>query len=426
MARVTRRSRVRAMAWAITAVALGGCSERARGPINVADSAGVQIVTNLSGSIESAERWSLSTEPAVEIGSGASPDVALFRVTDVTPLVGGRVAVGTNGPPRALVFERDGTLAARLGREGEGPGEFASVGSVVSLGADSLAVWDPDRRRISVFSADGRFAREVDLSDTAPPSARSAPNTEMTAGFTHLLPSTSGSLVLFGEGVFGSNPEPGVKRPELPAYRIMTDGEEIARFGTFPGMETVLTVATGQLPLPFGARTYATTSGDALVVGTAEATRYRVFAPNGELARIVRWPEGDRAVGGSSLSRWSDMVEEAPPEIRGLVESLPRPDRVPAYEGLVATGDGEILVGDYPGPLGIFPLRRADGGPEMLQPRIRLPARRWLVFDPGGALTATVHTPEGFEPYEVREGLVWGVYTDEVEVESIRAYELRI
>lgn len=179
----------------------------------------------------------------------------------------------------------------------------------------------------------------------------------------------------------------------------------------------------GALPLPLGARTYAVTSDDAFVVGTADATEFRVFAPTGELTRIVRWPDHDRAVEGPFLSRWSEMVN-ASPEMRPLVEPLPRPERFPAYEGLVATDTGEILVGDYAGPRGIWPLRHGHEGPEAFAPEIRVPARRWLVFHADGALAAHVSTPEGFEPYAVRGGMMWGVYTDEVDVESIRAYQL--
>lgn len=420
VARFGARAIVLAAAFAVST----GCGEGSRRGITVVDSAGVEVVTNLPGRIEAAEAWSLSAEPVVEIGSGVDPDVALFRVTAVTPLDGGRVAVGTNAPPQVLVFERDGTLGTTLGQEGDGPGEFSSVWSVVPLDPDSIAVWDADRRRISVFTGAGRYVREVDLSAIAPLTAMAAPDAGSNAGLTRLLPSTSGAWVLFGEGVLTSDPRPGVIRPELPAYRITTGGEELATFGPFPGMEWFHGGPAGALPLPFGARTYGTTAGDVLVVGTAEATELRIFARTGELARIVRWPDRDRTVRGPFLSSWSHMVEGAEPGIGDLVESVPRRERFPAYEGVVATDTGEILVGEYAGPVGIWPLRRADHGPEALQPERRVPARRWLVFDPDGALAATVSTPEGFEPYAVREGRVWGVYSDELDVESIRAYEL--
>lgn len=409
---------------AIVAVALSGCGADSRPGVTVADSAGVEIVANLPRSLEAAEAWSLSTEPVVEVGAGADPEVALFRITDVVPLEGGRSAVGTNTPPQVRVFESDGTLASTLGREGEGPGEFSSVGSVVPLGADSLAVWDPTRRRMSVFTVDGRHVRDVDLSAIAPLTVAAAPNSRSDAGFTHLLASAQGSLLLFAEGAFSARADPGVRRPELASYRITAEGEELARLGPFPGMEMFFGGAMGPIPLPLGARTYATVSEGAFVVGTADATEFRVYASTGALARIVRWPDRARDVGGPFLSTWSELVDSQP-GMRELVEAIPRPERYPAYEGLVSTDAGEILVGDYAGPLGILPLRRADPpGPDAFRPMRRFPERRWLVFSAEGSLVASVVTPEGFEPYAVHNGLAWGVFTDELDVESVRAYRL--
>lgn len=402
----------RAAASVLATMALSACPG-ASGPATTTavDSAGVRIVTNLPGSMESAETWSLSEEPIAEIGAEASADVPLFRVAAVAPLDGGRVAVGMNGPPQVVIFERDGTLAATLGREGEGPGEFAHVGSVVPLAADSLAVWDPDRRRMSVFTTDGRFEREVDLSAFAPVSARAASSPFVASGLSYLLPSVSGSLLLFGEATF--SPGRGVGRAEIPSYRITTDGDKLARFGPFPGLESYRNDEFGAGLVIFGARPYAATLGNALVVGTAESPQFRRYGPAGALDRIVRWPDHDRTVGGAFLARWSELVD-ADRDLRNIKDRLPRAARFPAYDGLVAGDGGEIWVGEYPGPLGIWPIR----------PTLRVPMRRWLVFNADGVLTAILHTPEGFQPHSVREGRVWGVFTDELDVETIRAYEV--
>ena len=89
--------------------------------IAVADSAGIQIVTNAAGSIEAAQSWSLGEIPLTHIGSGADPDVPLFRVAAVTPLSDGRVAISTTTPPQVLIVRPDGSLSATLGRRGDGP-----------------------------------------------------------------------------------------------------------------------------------------------------------------------------------------------------------------------------------------------------------------------------------------------------------------
>jgi hypothetical protein len=93
----------------------------------------------------------------------------------VTPLDHARVAVAMNTPPQVHVFDHGGTLTATLERRGQGAGEFTTVASVVPLASDSVAAWDADRRRISIFDTNGRFVRELDVSGVAPLSARAAP-----------------------------------------------------------------------------------------------------------------------------------------------------------------------------------------------------------------------------------------------------------
>lgn len=407
---------IRAAAFGLAAATWSGCSDGARpATTSVADSAGVRIVTSLPGSIEAAPSWSLSPEPVVEIGAGPSPAVALFRVSAVVPLDGGGVAVGTETPPHVLVFDADGGLAATLGREGKGPGEFQRVGSVVPLGLDSLAVWDADRRRISVYTVDGRFVREVDLSELVPLTPLAAGRLDGLTAFTYLLPSTSGSFFVFSVGLTG--PELGVRRVEVPSYRITTAGDRIATLGPFPGEETFNfgRGKGGTFPYPFSASTFGATVGDGLVVGTAEAPELRLYDSAGALQRVVRWPDHDRTVAGPFLTDWQEFAEEwfsNSPNIRDALDRIPLPERFPAYDGLITAESGEIWVGGYAGEHTlVFP-------PRNLPP----PPRRWLVFDADGALVAKLETPEGFQPYAVRDGRAWGVFRDGLEVESVRAH----
>lgn len=414
--------RPRKISGTLTAIAgLAGCADAAPpAHVTVTDSAGIEVVTNRAGSIEAAETWTPSAGPLFEVGAGAGPEVPLHRISAVAPLESGGVAVGTESPPRVVLFRRDGSLAETLGRKGEGPGEFTRVGSVVPLGGDSVAVWDPDRRRLSVFGRDGRLVRDTDLSHIAQLSPLAAPSSAAPASFTHLLTFSPGTLVLFAVGAFG--PGTGVRRVEAASYRITIAGEVLDTLGPFPGYETYVSDQTGLVPYIFGADTHAASSGDALVVGTAESPELRRYGPDGGLERIVRWPDHDRSVAGPFVEDWNDFVENewlanrgaAEREaIRDLLDRIPLPARLPAHDRVIAAGSGDIWVAEYVGQLELPGIRRA-----------RVPARRWLVFDADGTLTARVRTPEGFEPRAVRDGVVWGVFRDEMDVESVQAYEL--
>ena len=406
----------------VITIATGGCRHEAgRATSSVVDSAGIEIATNPPGSVDGAEEWSLSATPAVSIGSGDDPEVTLFRVTSVTPLADGRVAVGSSSPAEVRLFDEGGRPLGSVGGPGSGPGEFSTVQSVVEFGGDSLAVWDPNRRRISVFDRDGAFQREVALVAQVMPSLETAGGSTQTSGWTYLLPATAGSVDVFAVGFFG--PGTGMHRAEAMSYRFDMEGREVARFGPFPGAESFLGEQVGFLPLPFGKRTYGATVAGALVVGTAEEPEVRVYSAGGALERISRWPDHERTVTGPLVAQWeawlgeqlSAMPEAQRRDMRAAFDALPHPAQFPAYADIVAADSSEFWVGEYAGQLGLL------GLPSEVPPP---PARRWLVFDIRGLLVGKVETPAGFDPHVVRRNRVWGVHKDEYLVESVRAYEL--
>jgi hypothetical protein len=46
------------------------------------------------------------------------------------------------------------------------------------------------------------------------------------------------------------------------------------------------------------------------------------------------------------------------------------------------------------------------------------------VFDSAGVLTATLRTPAGFSPTAIRDSRIWGVFTDTLDIEAVRAYRI--
>jgi hypothetical protein len=211
----------------------------------------------------------------------------------------------------------------------------------------------------------------------------------------------------------------------MPSHRIDGSGQAIATYGPFPGVELFAHPAAGILPYPFGAQTDGAVSAGRLVVGTADLPELRFYEPDASLERIVRWNDHDRAVAGSSRAAtfysWLDeqLATRDPGEqafLRDMLEAIPEPEHFPAYSGIVTDpSSGQLWVGEYPGQLGLLGL-----SPEV--PRV--PARQWLVFQPDGTLIAVARTPEGFEPKALHDGLVWGVYKDQLDVESVRVYEV--
>lgn len=378
-----------------------GCSE-ATPTVDVTrtDSAGVEIVANGPRRLAAIPEWHLSSSPSLEIQSTEEGEVVLFRVVGVTRTESGGVAVLNGGSNEVLLFDRHGQMVGRRGREGDGPGEFRALSSVIPLGGDSLAVYDGGHKRLSVFAPDGVLAREFTLDPMPEGSA-----------YERLLPFPDHGFAVFTQGglMGGSS---GVFRSMSESFAVDANGERTGSFGRFPGSENFITQFAGTVL--FGANSYAAVVGDELVVGTADEPVLKFYSQDDGLRRVVRWPDHDRAVSEERFEQYLSTAEAALPEAarpqaRAMLAEVPRSERQPAYEDVLATRGGRLWVGDY-------------RGPEMALPGARSPARSWLVLDKDGTLVARVPTPEGFQLFYVARDEVIGVFVDDLGVESIRVY----
>lgn len=88
------------------------------------------------------------------IGSLDDPDQSLNTVGQVMLGPAGKLFISQPGDAEVRVYDVEGTLVRRIGRQGEGPGEFRQIG-YAGLSGDTLYVTEAGR--ISFFSLDGDF-----------------------------------------------------------------------------------------------------------------------------------------------------------------------------------------------------------------------------------------------------------------------------
>ncbi len=91
-----------------------------------------------------------------ETGEVFSSSYITFALTSV----GGVVAIDQD-EKRVLRFDSAGRQQNVAGRNGDGPGEFRFPTKVFMLGRDSVAVWDPGLRRMSLFADSLKFVRAI-------------------------------------------------------------------------------------------------------------------------------------------------------------------------------------------------------------------------------------------------------------------------
>lgn len=384
----------------LLAVFVSGCA----GPdtpegVTISDSASVVIVANGESQIVAAEQWHLGATPSQWIQS-RDGEAHLYEVTAVTRTETGLIAAVNRGTDEILLFDTEGGFRGKRGGEGDGPGEFRWLSSVLALGGDSIGAYDFSHKRLSVFAPDGRLAREFTLEG-------------VEGDYETLFVFPGSALAVFtSQGMRGGTL--GVFRSLSESFLIDRSGVRLSSFGSFPGAELFIARMAGFVL--FGARTYAAVVGDQLVVGTAKEPELRFYGRDGLLRRIVRWPDHDRRVTPERVEQFIQVALASLPEAaraqgRQIFEDVPRSEMQPAYEDVLASSEGRLWVGAYRGPESTL-----DGA--------RSPEREWLVLDSHGVVEARIFTPLGFQPLFVGEDEVIGVYVDELGVESIQVYRV--
>jgi 6-bladed beta-propeller len=116
----------------------------------VRDSAGVVIVEHTSLAGGDSTSWRIALSDTTRIGLfGITPEGDeryLARDVGAARLADGRVAVADQLAYSVRIFEADGSFSEAVGRRGEGPGEFVSLGGLFRIGGDSLLAVDQGPR----------------------------------------------------------------------------------------------------------------------------------------------------------------------------------------------------------------------------------------------------------------------------------------
>ncbi|MFZ2053664.1 MAG: 6-bladed beta-propeller, partial [Candidatus Aminicenantales bacterium] len=84
-------------------------------------------------------------------------EIRLFKPGRFAVDFGGKVYIEDESDMAVKVLDQAGKFLCAIGRRGEGPGEFASVGYIFPLPDGRLLVTDPWARRTSFFGPEGQF-----------------------------------------------------------------------------------------------------------------------------------------------------------------------------------------------------------------------------------------------------------------------------
>lgn len=255
-------------------------------------------------------------------------DYQFSQIWDIESDSAGNIYVLENSPPSVVVFDDDGQFKFRIGRRGEGPGEFVFPQRLTWLGED-LAVLDPGAGRLTMFNRDGAYVDSHTASTWRMASELAWVHNDVIAvqvgpvwNFRDPRNDGKASLLL-------------VELPGHVADTIVTWVDSIAapvRLGQ-DGVEVVVTV-------PYGLRGVWGVIGSEIVFGIGNEYRLRRFVvrgrsaePKGDLRRHVpRWPPSPR-----ETDRMREKIDSYE-----AIESTPVPyaARKPIFDRIVVRNDG--------------------------------------------------------------------------------------
>lgn len=343
--------------------------------------------------------------PAVRFGTAA---LELSGVVAVLPLRAGGVVLADGGSQRLLFFDPSGRLVRAVGGPGAGPGEYQDIGGVVALRRDSILVWDRLLRRATVLTPTGDYARAFLLAAPFDGGGR----------VMRVVSLADGSLLIgFADA--------GTWQPSPVAIQL---GERLLRYGTDGkrlGTTDVHLLGSERfvqaVPPEFGGVAYWNLAfgrelsvrpfrdGVATGDGTSWSVDVRSLADGAVRLRLALARESSRLSPTDIATFRAAALRSEKGAGRVLAErmlaEMPFPKTQPAYIRFEVDDQSALWIEDYVG-------RRGD-------------AKLWYRLDAETATAEATRFPVRFSPFAFAHGMVYGVWRDEDDVESVIAYRVR-
>ena len=341
------------------AIACGGAhpepEDQPPNAVLVSDSAGI---TNIA--LGRVEELSLPVLEADLLFSTRELGVELFWVGDALLLGNGGLALANTGSGEVLLFSADGSFTARAGGQGEGPGEFSEITTLLGTDGGFLA-YDARLARLNAFLESGEFLA------SSPLSAQSA--------IVSLKPlardATGHMLAVLGEQRYFL-PE-GMKRDTTPLLSFKDLETDPDTLGVLPATEWSYGGIPGggftRTEPAFGRDIVARGFRDRAVIGDTDVLSLSVHAADGSLTRRIRGSAGGWAVTAEEIGTWraerlARRGPDAPDWFMEFVENAPYRETHPAFHSAVLGPDEMVWIG--------------------LATRPGEETRRWLVLGPDG------------------------------------------
>jgi 6-bladed beta-propeller len=371
--------------------------------VEESDSAGVTIVVNRGAGAWRGAPWTAEQELRFG-GDDAVPPSVFGRIADLDVDGAGRLYVLDQLAREVRVFDPDGRFLRRMGRRGEGPGEFGQFVNGVIVLDGTVVVADWTLGRLTTFDTAGGV---ISTEPMPVPGVRSwwVPDGDHLAA--RLLRRTTD--------------EDGRWRGVDVLVRSAPSASRVDTILTLAYPQSDLgTRAAARVPLIVNSPFWTLLPDGGVAWSTLEWPELRIHDARGALTRIVRRDDWlprpvDDAVHAALVAKLEEKFAllGADPAVVSRLD-LVRSTHLPVVAGVLAGPDGTIWV-QRTGPPDTFDAMainapenaRGFGGPD------------WDVFDAGGRFLGTVTLPAAVRVARILGDRLYGIARDSLDVEQV-------
>ena len=362
----------------------------------------------VAAQVQGIPTWTLSPAPTVTIEDDGSPATQFVRVTGVTRLADGGIAVANRGTNDIRIFDARGRHVTTFGRTGEGPGEFRRL-ELIGRSADTAWFYDSGLQRITAVL----LGAKPELSGTTRVTATGKRESFFVSGRL-----SDGRYVVTTNVSPTFDGPPGVHRLPGSTGIISKAGDgEVAWLGDFKSAAIFVHNPTGDVknaavgPIAFPPWLRSATGGGQVWIGDSGGDSLVVVRAR-DLSRFtVRVPFERRPPGKALIdaARQQELGVNPTPQGKSFTEEKygPKylPQRLPSFESLVPGPQGELWIQEYAGD--------------------RALPTQYVVLDVTGRPKGRLAVAGGSRVREVGPDYVILLHEDRDGVESIRLHRLR-
>jgi len=370
---------------------------------------GIPVIESVTPAWTAATRWHVDSVPILVLGSAAGALEEQFgKVSGAVRLSDGTVVVADGKAFDLRVFDASGKFRTRIGRKGEGPGDFQWITALLTA-SDTIVVADARASRLTYFDRTGRVLRTVPVQQLP---IIPSPDGHGGSRSVIVVRGRFPDGAMLATSVIGRMDSPtGFYRDSVRVWRVDTDGR-ITQLGTIFSSENWIYRYSGGINFdsgPFGRIGVTAVTPRGYAVSTGTDYGIAEYSPAGKLSRVLRIRRTLAPVTPRDIAEYkTETVKTESPGFQKIREEannwLTYPRTFPAFDSLVVDGAGRIWARNYS--------------------KAVAPAR-WDVFDTAGRHLGTVQMPAVFDVLQIGRDFLLARAKGDDDEESVRLYRLR-